>query len=259
MPESKSYNEWLQEFREKIQVAYEKQRLDKQLAGYVYDVDKPVRTLPKGSGPYGVFVIREGEELPPPYVLSSQQVEPINIGFSLDITGWAQDPERYVMDVLLSNIGRNLAQREAFVILKGMIDKAGRSIQVKEKGKLTKSDLLEAERWIKTQGFHADTLVLHPKLENAFRMRGELIEASKIPQLARDKGSHFSGIIDGLNIYWTPIIEKYALLYKKSEIVIAKTPLKIEFDNTSSPSKLITERWCSSVPVDERSVVRIEI
>ena len=259
MPERRTYKDWLHEFTQKISGAYEKQRLDKQLAGYIHDVSEPAEYLPKGSGPFGAFIIGEGEELPPPYVISSQSVTPINIGFSLNISEWAEDPNRHFMDVLMSDIGRILAQREAFVIIKSMIDKAGRSIEVKERGQLTKTDLLEAQRWIKTQGFYADTVILHPKQETAFRIRGELVEASRIPVLAETKGLNFSGIIDGLEVYWVSVIGGVALVYKKSEIIVAKTPLKVKFDDIRSPSQLVSERWCSAAPVDERGVVKIII
>jgi len=70
----KTYEEWLEEFRKKIKENYEHIRLDKQLAGYVYEVPKPATVLPKGSGPIGAFSIVEGEPLPEPYVFSIQEL-----------------------------------------------------------------------------------------------------------------------------------------------------------------------------------------
>ena len=60
-------------------------RLDKQLAGCVHEVEKPIRVFPKGSGPIGVKFIKEGAPPLEPYVYSIQTVTPKEIGFTIDL------------------------------------------------------------------------------------------------------------------------------------------------------------------------------
>jgi hypothetical protein len=255
----KTYKEWLEEFRTKITEGYEKYRLDKKLAKSVYDAGSPVTVLLKGSGPKGMLSLVEGQQLQP-YVLSTRNVTPLNIGFTIDMKDWADEPERYGMDMFMMQIGEIIAEREAYVIVKGMLDNAGYSVKVEAQGRLSKSDIKKAEDWIRNQGGYADTIILHCEQEMQFRLKGELLEPHLIPTSyvpQEDRGPYFSGKINGLNVYWMRFNKGIAVVYNKDEIILAKTSLKIEFDSLDHPTKLILERWCSSAPIDERGVVKI--
>lgn len=255
----KTYREWLEEFRTKIKEGYEKHRIDKKLARSVYDAESPVTVLLKGSGPKVAFSLAEGQQLQP-YVFSTRNVTPLNIGFTIDMKNWATEPERYGMDLFMMQIGEIIAENEAFVIVKGMFDNAGHSVKAEVQGQLSKSDIKKAEDWMRNQGWYADTIILHYEQEMQFRLKGELLESHLIPinwVPHEDRGPHYSGKINGLNVYWMRFNKGTAIVYDKDEIILAKTPLNIEFDNLDHPTKLVIERWCSSAPIDERGVVKI--
>ena len=221
--EMKTYKEWLEEFRTKI---------------------------------------KEGAPPPEPYVYSTQRVTPKEVGFIVDLKNWVDEKEYTIMDPFLVDLGRGIAIREGYVIIRSMDEKAGYSMKTKTKGKLTKMDIIEAEKWIKKQGWYADTLLIHPDQEAEFLIRNEILIPSLIPTsyIPKEKrGRNFSGLLNGLNVYCTPLVEGLAFVYKKSQIIVAKTRLKIDFDDLTNPSKLIIQRSCSSAPIDERGVVKITL
>lgn len=262
----KTYAEWLEEFRTKIRAEYERCRMDKQLAKYIYEVEKPATVLPKGSGPIGAQIIREGAPSPEPYVISSQVVTPKDVGFTVNLKDWSEKKEYTYIDTLLASLGRDIATREGFVILRAMFEKAGHSREVKTKGQLTKEDIKEAKDWIRKQGWYADTSVIHPEQEAQFLIRREILEPTLLTGYApfgfaseEERGPNYAGWLNGLNVYWTPLVKGLAFVYRKSEIIVMKTPLNIDFDNLDKPSKLIIKRYCSSAPVDERGVVKITL
>lgn len=257
----KTYAEWLEEFRTKINEGYRKHRMDKKLAGSVYDVERKTNIMPKGSGPIGAFDLTEGRP-PPLYTFTTQNVTPLNIGFQIDMKEWAKEPERYGMDTYMEEIGETIAEREAYAIIKGMLDNAGHSIKAKTKEQMSKEDIIEAKNWIRSQGFYADTIILQSEQETQFLLEGALLEPHLIPTSyvsEEDRGHHYLGRIDGLNVYWAKFVGGLAIVYSKRSIKLAKTPLKIEFDNLERPSKLTVERWCSSAPMDKRGVVKIDL
>ena len=263
----KTYEEWLEEFRTKIKEGYETHRMDKQLVGYIYEVKKPATVLPKGSGPIGAHIIREGAPLPEPYVISSQVVTPKPVGFTVNLEDWVEKKEYTYMDPLLASLGKEIAVREGFVILRAMFEKAGHSMEVKTKGQLAKEDIKEAGDWIRKQGWYANTLVIHPEQEAQFLIRKEILHPTLFPTgyvpsifaSEEERGPNYAGWLNGLNVYWTPLVKGLAFVYRKSEIIIMKTPLNIDFDNLDRPSKLVIKRYCSSAPVDERGVVKITL
>jgi len=259
----KTYEEWLEEFTKKIKENYEYHRLDKQLAGYVYEVPKPATVLPRGSGPRGAFGIGEGEPLPEPYLISTQDVTPRNIGFSLDLKDWAEEKEFTYMDTLLSDLARNLSNRGGYTILRAMYEKAGFTMKAETEGKLTKTDIAKAEHWIGNQGSYADTLVIHPEQQAEFIIKNEIWHKSRIPigfiREEQREQPHYAGMLNGIDVYWTPLVKGLAFVYRKNEIIVLNTPLKIDFDNMTRPKSLIIEQYCSSAAVDPRGVAKITL
>lgn len=104
--------------------------------------------------------------------------------------------------------------------------------------------------------------MIHPEQEAEFLIRNEILPPSMIPTSyipEKERGRNYSGVLNGLNVYWTPLVKGLAFVYRKSQIIVAKTPLKIDFDNLANPSKLIIKRSCFSTPIDERGVVKITL
>ena len=145
----KTYVEWLEDFRKKIYEGYEKHRMDKRLAGHVCEVKKPARKLLKLSGPVMVYGVPESGELPPSVVVGTQDVTPSNVGFPIDMRDWAEDPSRRNMDTFMTKKGKEVAENETRVIIKGMIDNVGYSFNAERKGELSKTDIRKAEDWLK--------------------------------------------------------------------------------------------------------------
>ena len=93
-----------------------------------------------------------------------------------------------------------------------------------------------------------------------FQLSGELLEGWRIPTgyLSKEKrGHYFSGMLEGLITYWAPFMKGVAVVFERDKIQVVNTPLKISFDNTQRPSKLILEKWCSSAPIIDDAVAKI--
>jgi len=259
----KIYSEWLDEFRAKIEEGYESHRMDRCLAGFVSEVERPARRLIKMSGPIVAFFgIPEGGELPPPVKVTMSEVTPINVGFPVNLKDWADDPERTYMDMFMMQIGERIAENEVWAIVKGMVDNAGHTLEAEKKGELTKNDVEKAKDWVGNQGTYADTLIVYLEQKTEFLKRGELVEATPnvlgwIPEERR--GRHFSGLVNGLFAYWTRFTKGLAIVYERNAIMVRKTPFKIDFDNSTHPSALNIEKWCSSAPTIEQGVVKITL
>jgi len=116
--------------------------------------------------------------------------------------------------------------------------------------------------WIKGQGWFADTIIVHPTQEMEFLIRNDIITSDKIPigiVPEKNRGPYFSGRIDGLNLYYTTLVEGFAIIYRKNDIIVKKTMLEINFDDMQHPTKLIVKRLCSSAPSISGVIVKIII
>lgn len=198
--------------------------------------------------------------MPAPSMPTRQQVEPMDISFTVDISEWVD--ETFAWDTLSMYVTEEIADREIFVILKGMFDKVGHSVSAQTAGKLTKNEIDQAKNWIRSQGNYHDTLVMSPKQESQFWRSGEVWEASRIPTgyvPEKDRGPNYLGKIAGLNTYVTFVAQGIAIVYRKGEIIFTKTPLEINFDDMQRPRNLVIKRRCSSAPVDEKAVVKIAL
>jgi len=258
----KTYVEWLEDFRKKIYEGYEKHRMDKRLAGHVCEVKKPARKLLKLSGPVMVYGVPESGELPPSVVVGTQDVTPSNVGFPIDMRDWAEDPSRRNMDTFMTKKGKEVAENETRVIIKGMIDNVGYSFNAERKGELSKTDIRKAEDWLKEREVHPDTIIVDVKQGFEFLRRGEVLEAARIPSSympEEQRGPYFLGLLGGLKVYCIQFDERLAIVYRKNDIIVKNTPLKIYFDNLDRPSKLILEKWCSSAPIIDEGVVKITL
>mgnify|MGYP001121165489 CR=1 FL=1 len=76
------------------------------------------------------------------------------------------------------------------------------------------------------------------------------------------RGPHFAGMINSLRTYSTHGLEDKAVIFRRGDIWTYTTPLthsKIHYDNINHPTKLIIQKWCSSAPILDESVVVINI
>jgi hypothetical protein len=235
--------------------------MDNKIAGFYSEVERPVNGLLKYDEPIKVHVLRPGEPLPPPIPPKIRNVTPINVGFSVDMRKWAEDPTRWGgMDHFMFHLGKAVAEREYYTIVQGMFNNAGNVLKVEEKGILKIENIQEAKNIIRNKGLYADCILLHPDQLHAFRLSGELFEAWKVPTsyLPEEKrGRYFSGLIAGLKTYRANFIEGIAIVFESDKIQVVNTPLKISFDNIQKPSEIILERWCSSAPIIDNAVVNI--
>lgn len=70
----KTFEDLLQEFRQKIKEGYERSGMDRVLARSSSQVDKPVRSLPKFDEPIIFHSVSPEGELPPPIAFKLRKV-----------------------------------------------------------------------------------------------------------------------------------------------------------------------------------------
>ena len=259
MPIMKTIDEWIEEFKNKINEGYETHRMDKRLAGYAYEVDQPARRLLKYEEPIRHESLPHGGTLIVMPTPKTRNVTPYQVGFRIDLKEWAVDPTVYGMDNYMHQIGVNISQKEVWVIAKGMSDNAGNVIEAEQKGELSKNDIVKARDLVLGQTY-ADTIIMPIKQRWRFLKNGELWEPHRIPTgyvPEEDRGPYYAGNIDGARVYGTPAIEDFALVYSKREIMVKNTALKIEYDKRERI--LLVDKWCSSAPIQEEAVVKITL
>ena len=260
----KTYDEWLEAFTTKIKEGYETHRMDKRLAGYAYEVEKPATTLWKYDHPIKAKIMPAGQEmhLIAMPTLKLRTVEPFQVGIRVDLSKW--DIEATVFwDSFMYRRGSDVAEREYWVIMKGMSDNAGTIMKAKKKGELSKLDMKDAQAWIgQNGGEYADTIVVPLEQATELLKKGELWSPHKIPTgyvPEKDRGPYFDGKMGGVNVYWTRFMKDFALIYCKRKITVSNTPLKAYYDKPKRPSCLIIEKWCSSAPILDQAVVKITL
>ena len=136
---SKTYREWLEEFRPCIIQGYESHRTDKILSGHACEVEEPRSSILKFEKPLsGIKGLKEGEPIPFKAVsLSSRKVTTISVGFAVDINEWAVDPDSwYGIESSMKRIGQFVARKEYSAIVQNLCDYARTSIDSEKKGKL---------------------------------------------------------------------------------------------------------------------------
>lgn len=255
----KTFTEWLQEFRKKIDEGYERSRMDRALARDAEQVDRPVRALPKLDEPIKLYSVPPGGKLPPPISFGFRTVEPKNVGFFCDLKDWADDPREII---LMWRLGEFLAEREYFWIVKSLLENAGHTTEVETKGTLTKSDIQKAREKISESGLFGDRLVIPREYVLKWWKEKQLWEAHRIPTgyvPEEQRGRYFWGWIDGFNVYSARFLKDVAVLFDRNEIIIRNTLHTVSFDNMNRPKKLIIEKWCSSAPIIDDAITKIKL
>ena len=258
----KSNKEWLEEFQKEINEGYERNRMDRVLARNAQQENKAPKKLPMFDEPIRAYGIPPGGKLPPPVALKLRDVEPKNCGFFCDLKDWAYDPQQYYMSSLMIRLGEILAEREYFWIVKSLLENAGHMLKIETKGELTKADVLRAREKIGEWELFADTLVMPREHVLKLWKEKQLWEAHRIqtgyvPE--EQRGPHFWGWLDGFNVYSARFLKNEAVLFNRAEIIVRNTPQVVSFDDIDRPQKLIIEKRCSSAPIIDLAVAKIEL
>jgi hypothetical protein len=255
----KTFEEWLEEFKKEIEDGYKDRAMSEALSEHVSEVDKPPHTFLKweeapAEAEVNLRMVRVN--------LSVRSVNPTNVGFSVDLEDWADDPENTFMGMLMHQCGEILAEKEYKAIVEDMNKFMSCTLNAKQKGILSKEDIAEAIKLINEQGDYADSVVLPLNQKTEFLKRGELLDASQfrlrwIQQERRPV--YYAGMLGATNVYWARFLKDFALAFFRGNIYFKSTSLKTTFDNMSSPRYLMMEKWCASAPRFDRAIVKIQL
>lgn len=254
------YEEIVKEFQTQVDKLYNERRIDRTLAKerHIWNVKSKMTKLPKNRPT--AQILTEGQK-PTVFIPQYRNVTPLKASITLDIQKFVKELDRHI-DVFSSHMAHAIAEGEARVIIKGLIDHSGKTITVKERGHLKSAAIKEASRWIGSHGLYADTVITNPKQWAELVKGRKILEPERIPSSwvpREERGPHYEGKIDGRDLYCFNLPEKVALVYRKEEVILAKTKLNVRFDNPERPANIIAERWCSSAPVLEEGVVKINL
>lgn len=250
------------EFSKKIQDAYMLNKADTMFAGIIREVEYPSNLFVKGAGMPVSFADIDSGTVIEPYIITGQEVKVTNIGISYAIQEWAkapnQDPDGVLMDVALEIMGRNIAQREAYLILKNLIDQAYTRFLSLEKGIIRKFDVTMAEKRVREMGFMADSVVMEPAQRYNLLVE-ENVDLARFKGLMQSEKYTYAGKVSNMDVYSSELISRKCLVFDKSYVALLRSPFRIYFDNLDSPRYLIVERKCVATSIDPKSLVLINI
>ncbi|MFQ5920516.1 MAG: hypothetical protein ACE5JV_00690 [Nitrososphaerales archaeon] len=259
----KNFDDWLAEFGKKLQDSYRANKGDTKFAGIIRDISRPAGLLPLGAGrPISFADIDIGTQLEP-YVLTGQEIKSYNIGLSYQIDEWAKapelnDPDGTLMDITLEIMGRNIALREAYLVLKNLIEQSNVRLQSLERETIRRSDIAAAEKRMAEQGFTPDTVVLEPWQRYQLLVE-EDADLGRFRDLMLSDKYTYAGKVANMDIYSTDLVKNTCLVYDKDYTGLVRTPFKIYFDNMETPKFLIVDRVCYAATIDPRSAITINI
>jgi hypothetical protein len=257
MSQTKTFEQWLEEFKKEIKKGYEKATMVMALSEHVYK-DKVFTALPKYDTPLRASIVHEGEQLVPVRA-SLRTVNPLDAGFIQDLGDWSDNPEGYGMDMFMNDLGKLVADREYAIIAFSMKNCAGNTFKSEKGGHLSKDDIRKAQSL--AEGY-ADSVIMNHQEKVEFLKNGQILDPNRIPESFVPKerrGYYYSGMIGAVNVYWASFIEDFALVFNREEIISASAPLKIRFDDIRHPKQLIGEKLCVSAPMLDQAVVKIEL
>jgi hypothetical protein len=248
MSEKKTFQQWLEDFKKEVEKGYEETTMVTALCEYIHkDCKEAPTTMLKVEREYQnqQMVLLKG---------TLRNVKPLDAGFVQPLGDWYKNPEGWGMDMFMHELGRDIAEREYAIIVKGMESYAGTTIKAREKGQLSVDDIREAESHAKE---YADSVIMNLQQMKAFLIKGQISTLSFLPE--EKHGYHYSGMIGGLNVFWTNSIKDLALVFSRREMNFASTPLEIAFEDMESPKQLILHKMCVAAPIFDQAVVKIEL
>jgi len=252
------YVRYLADLRRQIEDGYTRHAYLNHLVFSIRTVSEPASVFPKGNGPTGAQK-SQSEVLPGTYAVSTRIVTPNDVGFHVQVRDWVKAPEGILTGTLAELIATKIAENEVLVLVEGLTKTAGKQFQATNALRLSKADLRTAVQWIGSNGFQPNRVLLSPELESQLMLKNEVIEKWHFPSFMLDMGSHHSGKVDGLDLFWDYSLKGRAIVYESYNVTFAKTDLKVTFDDVQNPTQLIIQSWCSCAPLDERSVALITV
>jgi len=253
----KTFEEWLEEFKKEVVKGYNDTTMVTALCGHVYsDREKPPTSLYMLDGPPTASTMFKGAPLVT-LNFKSRSVKPLDAGFVLDLKDWADDTGQMAIGEIMDQLGKDLADREYWIIVNGMITFAGNTVNAKQKGLLSKDDIKEAQRQV--LGTYADSAIMNPVQEAEFwkneqMLAPEQVLSGYVPKERR--GYYYTGMIDGVNVYIASFIRDFALVFSRREMIFASTSLALSFDNMAHPKKLILRKLCASAPMFDGAIAK---
>jgi hypothetical protein len=255
----KSFEDWLGEFRIKINQSIQRCRFDEDLVEHIFEEEKFSNYIFRKSGPDKQKSLPGGGIMIIFSPLITERVDPEMIRIKADLGRWADDPEDQIIDACLEDLGRSIVTREVTTLINELL-KGSKEFGTGT-GKISKPDVRKAVDWIHQNALgsyvHPNTLVVHPNLEAEFEERGDIIGAYRLPK-GFFNGVHFSGIINGLNVFSVPCIPPNTILiYDKHEIYLRRTKVRVDFDNIKRPRYLLIEEKRKVWPRDSNSLAKV--
>lgn len=174
----KTFEEYLEEFKNEINKGYREATMVTALCGHIHSSKKPPDSLTMLDEPATASMSFAG--VPVVAVnIKNRNVKPLNAGFNFDLKDWADKPENLAMGTFMSELGKEVADREYWIIVNGMNAYAGNTLNSKQKGQLSKDDISNAKR--KVAGAYADSIIMNPQQEAEFWKKGQMLAPELIP------------------------------------------------------------------------------
>lgn len=254
MSDKKTFPQWLEEFRTQITIAYKQTTMAPALSEYVHEDCKDISKMlfrvelqPRTTGSENVHMVD--------VKMTPRDAKPLNAGFSQELGDWSAHPEEICMDMVMHELGKNIAENEYAIIVKGIENYAEIRVKAKQKGQLCVDDIMNASARAQE---YPDSVIMSIQQMRELLINGKISTTSGfLPNEKR--GPHYYGAIGALNVFYSNFIVGFALVFSRREMNFASTPLEIVFDNIEAPQKLITRKMCVAAPSFDKAVVKIEL
>jgi hypothetical protein len=164
-----------------------------------------------------------------------------------------------VEDLLGWEIGKQIAEKEAEQIVKGLEQNHGFDVNTRET-ELSLDDMSAAYVKLAQTPFPPNTVLLNPldlvNVEPSPRLRPRWFIERAGTKVTR----HFEGILDRtMIVYFQPQIKDAVYLFDRSNVVLYRSVPQLSFDNPSAPTKIFSKSYCISSPYDPQTVAKITI
>jgi hypothetical protein len=231
---------WLWQITNIVNRSYDSHSIDKQLAVQVVAAKNLDEQLPYGSE--SIFTEETNQ-----HSVITKTKESFNIEFALAMDKWVFDESKNnpIFNVVLAEVGRELAKRRNSEFFKALDNTAGHKVESEKEGELTKQAILQAVDYIKEAGFTPNTVVIPPNQESNFK---KIKEENKS--------------IDALNnlaVHYIPNPENLVYLFDKNQILMASTILQASFRNPydPEPKQVTLQQKIKCSPINSKALVKI--
>jgi hypothetical protein len=251
----------LDEFRRRIIEAIQRYRIDEELVGGIIEEEKFSNYIFRKSEPDKQESLPKGGTMIVLSPLITENVKPERICIKADLSAWINYSWQMVMDTCLEDLARSVTNQEATFLVNGLLKDAKEfEAQATE---LSKSDIKKAVDWIHQNAlsFHTypNILVMHPRLEAEFEKRGDIVEVYRLPKDLFN-GSHFSGRVNGLNVFSIAHIPpNIILIYDKQKIRLRRSKIRVDFDSIKKPRYLLVREERKVWSVDPNALAKLAL